>query len=78
MYVNEEKFNALLEMVNTMKAKLELYEKYEHAREKEFRELERDVYRLKNDDGAQLPIMGARPAQAQVDYSSTAGVAWLR
>lgn len=54
MYKTENKFNALLEVVNSMKAKLDLYEKFEHAREKEFRELERDVYKLKNTDGFQL------------------------
>ncbi|MEX1028827.1 MAG: hypothetical protein WDZ91_02135 [Paenibacillaceae bacterium] len=78
MYVNAEKFNALLEEVSSIRAKLDLYEKFEHAREKEFRELERDVYRLKNERDVQLHTPQVRPNYGQADYEGTAGVAWLR
>ncbi len=78
MYITEDKFNALLEVVNTMKSKLELYEKFEHAREKEFRELERDVYKLKNADEFQLCLSEVRPNHGQPHSDSSAGVAWLR
>jgi hypothetical protein len=78
MYVKAEKFNALLEEVSVMRAKLDLYEKFEHAREKEFRELERDVYRLKNERDAQFLTIQARPNYGRDDYEGTAGAAWLR
>lgn len=78
MYVNEDKFNALLDLVNAMRTKLEIYEKFEHAREKEFRELERDVYNLKNESGEQFRLPKVRSNHGQADYDDTAGVAWLR
>lgn len=46
MQINQDDLMKLIEQVETMKKKLDLYEKLENAREKEFRELERDVHRL--------------------------------
>ena len=77
MNVNAEKFNALLADVSAMKAKLDMYEKYEHAREKEFRELERDVYILKNERMTEIRTQ-VLPIHRQVDNEGAAGVAWLR
>lgn len=78
MNVSADKFNALVEEVRTIKAKLDMYEKYENAREKEFRELERDVYRLKNERDNLIRTRHVPPTHGQVSNESTAGVAWLR
>jgi hypothetical protein len=82
MYVTEEQFNALLEAVNEMKSKLDLYEKCENSREKEFRELERDVYKLKTGNAAPVPDMFdayERTSQAaEIPQNDSAGTVWLR
>ncbi len=82
MYVTEEQFNALLEAVNAMKSKLELYEQCENSREKEFRELERDVYKLKTGNGAPLSNKVdsyERVSQAaEMPQNDSAATVWLR
>ena len=40
-------FLQMAEAVQAIQDKLEIYEKYENIREREFRELEREVYKLK-------------------------------
>jgi hypothetical protein len=78
MNVSADKFHALLEEVSAIRAKLDMYEKYENAREREFRELERDVYNLKNERGDHNRTLPIRLNHRQVSNEDTAGVAWLR
>jgi hypothetical protein len=78
MNVSADKFHALLEEVSAIKAKLDMYEKYENAREKEFRELERDVYKLKNERDDHIRTLPVRLNHGHVSNEDTAGVAWLR
>ena len=47
MQISREQFETTVKLVEEMKGKLDLYTKYEDVREKEFRELEREVHRLK-------------------------------
>lgn len=64
--------------VIAMEEQLEDYKKAENAREKEFRELERDVYRLKNGNGPDFMSRLHPPNPQSHIANDGAGVAWLR
>jgi len=83
MQVNKDEFKKLVERMDALQAKLAIYEKCEHAREREFRELERDVYRLKiSQEGSSLQHPGPQQTAAypsgRDSVHDTAGQAWLR
>lgn len=62
------------EQYNALNAKIDMYIRCQNSMEKEFRELEREVYNLKQ----QPSILPVRVWDTQKIADEGAGVAWLR